>query len=87
MEAEENKRRAIMMDMQRLFMKLGFSNDATKYVTEEELINMASILKDLDYAQCKQICKNARKQVVCRKPLTKSIFWTGKRSSFPWKKF
>ena len=67
MEAEENKRLAVMANMQHLFQKLGFSEDAAKYVTEEELIDKASVLKDLDYAQCKQICKNTRKQVVCRK--------------------
>ena len=38
-------------------------------MTEEELINKASVLNDLDYDQCKQICKNTCKQTVDGKPL------------------
>jgi len=59
--------------MQRLLKKLGFTDEAAKYVTEVDLVNSASILKDLNYDQCEQIVKNTRKQDSGRLKATLSV--------------
>jgi len=56
--------------MQRLLRSLGFTEQAARYVTEDELINDADVLKDLDYDACERICKNARKHTVGGQCLT-----------------
>ncbi len=68
----ETPREAELRHMRRLFKSLGFSDGTARYVTEIELVDQASVLKDVNYDQCEQIVKNTRKQIppTSKKPMT-----------------